>query len=84
MANVPVSLFTAIYELTSWGIPVVVASRCRTRHVSLDDMGGGASLAGKMGAIGARGLPAAKARVALTVALGGGGVEAARDWFGAL
>jgi L-asparaginase len=32
--NVPVSLFTAINDLTRWDIPIVVASRCRTRPVS--------------------------------------------------
>jgi L-asparaginase len=41
-------------------------------------------LAGEMGAIGARGLSAAKARIALMVALGGGGVAAVRAWFARL
>ncbi|GAA3076260.1 asparaginase [Streptosporangium carneum] len=84
MANVPVSLFTTIIELTEWGIPVVVASRSRTGPVSLEDLPFGMGLAAKMGAIGARGLAPAKARVALMVALGTGGVEAVRDWFARL
>ena len=85
MANVPVSLFTAISDLTEWGIPVVIASRCRTRDVPLQDVRSGTDgLAAGVGAIGARGLAAAKARIALMVALGTGGVEAVRDWFGRL
>ncbi|MDN3351604.1 hypothetical protein [Actinomadura sp. DC4] len=81
--NVPVSLFTAISELTGWGIPVVIASRCRTREVALEEMRSGAyGLAASVGAIGARGLAAPKVRVALMVALGAGGD--ARKWFEAL
>ncbi|WP_433686068.1 asparaginase [Micromonospora carbonacea] len=81
-ANVPVSLFTAIGELTEWGIPVVVASRCRTRDVPLADLRCGVdALAASIGAISARGLPAAKARVALMVALGAGDVAGVRAWF---
>ncbi|MFY1672849.1 asparaginase [Plantactinospora sp. WMMB334] len=80
--NVPAGLFAAIAELTGWDIPVVVASRARTRTAALAELPPGAGLAARIGAIGARGLPAAKARVALMVALGGGGgVAAARDWF---
>lgn len=80
--NVPVGLCAAIGELTNWDIPVVVASRCRTRSVGLAELGLGAGIAARMGAIGARGLGAAKARVALMVALGAeGGVAAARSWF---
>lgn len=80
--NVPVGLFGAIHELTEWDIPVVVASRCRTRAVALEDLSLGAGLAARMGAIGARGLSPSKARVALMVALGRkGGVQAARAWF---
>ncbi|MEQ4301485.1 asparaginase [Plantactinospora sp. B6F1] len=83
--NVPASLFAAIAELTDWDVPVVVASRCRTRTVDLADLPPPAGLAARVGVIGARGLPAGKARVALMVALGGdgdgGGVAAARDWF---
>lgn len=82
--NVPVSLFTTIGELTEWGIPVVVASRCRTREVPLEELRLDAGLAAKIGAIGARGLAPAKARAALMVALGTGGVEAVRDWFARL
>lgn len=84
MANVPVSLFATISELTEWGIPVVVASRCRTREVPLEDLPLGTGLAGKVGAIGARGLAPSKARAALMVALGTGGPRAVRDWFGRL
>jgi L-asparaginase len=80
-SNVPISLFAAINELTSWDIPVVVASRCRTREASLAEIGDGADLVAKMGAIGARGLAPVKARAALMVALGSGGVDAVREWF---
>ncbi len=79
--NVPVGLFGAISELTGWDIPVVVASRCRTGRGALGDGPPAAGLAASVGAIGARGLPAGKARVAVMVALGGGGVRAVRDWF---
>ncbi|MDG4789441.1 asparaginase [Micromonospora sp. WMMD1102] len=74
--NVPAGLFAAIAELVDWDIPVVVASRCRTGAVDLAELPPPAGLAARVGAIGARGLPAAKARVALMVALGnpnGGG-----------
>jgi L-asparaginase len=83
-ANVPVSLFTAIHELTEGDVPVVVASRCRTRAVPLEEMGAVSGLAGKVGAIGARGLAPSQARSALMVALGSGGVTAVRDWFARL
>jgi L-asparaginase len=83
--NVPVTLLTAIDELSTWDIPVVVASRCRTRDADLAELCLGGGLAAKVGAIGARGLPANKARVAVMVALGdGGGVAAVRDWFSQL
>jgi L-asparaginase len=84
LGNVPVGLFAAIAELTEWGIPVVVASRCRTGAVPLDEMRFGAGLAARVGAIGARGLAPSKARCALMVALGTGGIDAVRDWFGRL
>ncbi|MGV9773640.1 asparaginase [Streptosporangium sp. NPDC003464] len=84
MSNVPVGLFATIGELTEWGIPVVVASRCRTRGVPLDDLPLGVGLAAKVGAIGARDLAPSKARCALMVALGTGGPRAVRDWFGRL
>lgn len=85
--NIPVSLFAAIGDLLEWDIPVVVASVCRTREVDLTELPPPAGLAGRLGVVGARGLPATKARYALMVALGGatrfgGGVAAARDWFG--
>ncbi|MFG2037008.1 asparaginase domain-containing protein [Dactylosporangium sp. NPDC048998] len=81
LCNVPASLLAAISDLTEWDIPVVVASRCRTRPVALDALPLGTGMAGQVGAIGARDLAPAKARAALMVALGGGGVAAARDYF---
>ncbi|MBB2908876.1 L-asparaginase [Streptosporangium becharense] len=81
MGNVPVSLLSTIAELTEWGIPVVVASRCRTPATPLEDLPPGTGLAATVGAIGARGLAPAKARCALMVALATGGVDAVRDWF---
>jgi L-asparaginase len=82
--NVPVNLFAAISELTQWDIPVVIASRCRTGDSDLSEFTVPYGLAAQVGAIGARGLPPAKARLALMVALGtGGGVKAAREWFAA-
>jgi L-asparaginase len=82
--NVPVGLLSTIGELTDWGMPVVIASRCRTREAPLEELGLGAEIAAKVGAIGARGLAPAKARCALMVALGAGSPAAARDWFGQL
>ncbi|MPZ83579.1 MAG: asparaginase [Actinophytocola sp.] len=74
--NVPVEMFAMITELTRTDIPVVVASRVPAN---------GIGLVGELGAIGARGLPPNKARIALMAALGdGGGVVAARTWFGEL
>ncbi|MFF3440650.1 asparaginase [Streptosporangium sp. NPDC002721] len=84
LGNVPVELFTTIAELTEWGIPVVVASRCRTHTVPPEEVRFGAGLAARVGAIGARGLAPSKARCALMVALGAGGIDAVRDWFGRL
>ncbi|MEV6928633.1 asparaginase [Dactylosporangium sp. NPDC051485] len=85
MFNVPASLLAAISDLVEWDIPVVVASRARARPVDLDALPMGVALAGTVGAIGAGTLSAAKARIALMVALGGGGgVEAARTYFAAL
>jgi L-asparaginase len=75
--SVPVELFTTISELSEWDIPVVVASRARTRG----ERSLGVSLAASAGAISARGLSASHARVALMVALGAGGVDAVRSWF---
>ncbi|MDP9847548.1 asparaginase [Streptosporangium lutulentum] len=84
LGNVPVDLFATLGELSEWGIPTVIASRSLTLGVPLDDLGFHAGLAAKLGAIGARGLAPSKARVALMVALGTGGVDAVRDWFGRL
>ncbi|MDG4832088.1 asparaginase [Solwaraspora sp. WMMD1047] len=83
--NVPASLLVTISDLTEWDIPVVVASRCRTRPVDLAEQSLGGEIAAKVGAIGARGLAPGKARCALMVALGHiGGVRVARDWFARL
>lgn len=74
--NVPVELFGTIMELSQMDIPVVVASRARTT---------GIGMAERVGAIGANGLTAPQARLALMVALSkGGGVEAALRYFGSL
>jgi L-asparaginase len=73
--NVPVELFGAVVDLLAMDIPVVVASRARSSDIGL---------VARMGAISANGLSSGKARMALMVALGaGGGVAAARTWFGA-
>jgi L-asparaginase len=80
LGNVPVSLLTTVDELTRWDIPVVVASRAHTGPAPLRGGDPVTGLAAEFGAIGARGLSAAKARVALMVALGGG-VTAVRGWF---
>ncbi|HEY0696918.1 MAG TPA: asparaginase [Micromonospora sp.] len=82
--NLPVTLFAAIGDLVEWDIPVVVASRCHTGDAPFPDLEQGAGLAAKVGAIGARGLAADKARMALMVALGSGGMAAVRDWFSRL
>ena len=82
--NVPVTLFSAIQELTSWDIPVVVASRARTRRFLARGPDRPDGLAAAVGAIGARGLPAAKARYALMAALSTGGVSRCREWFSKL
>jgi len=74
--NVPVDLFGTIMELSEMDIPVVVASRAFTVDIGM---------AQRLGAIGAGGLSAQQARMALMVALGkGGGVAAALRYFGAL
>jgi L-asparaginase len=82
--NVPVSLFTTIHDLTEWNIPVVVASRCRTTGQLSEHLDTASGLAAKVGAISAHNLAPTKARVALMVALGSAGVDAARDWFNRL
>lgn len=74
--NVPVELFGTIMSLSQMDIPVVVASRSFTVDIGM---------AQRMGAIGANGLSAPQARMALMVALSkGGGVEAATRYFGGL
>jgi L-asparaginase len=86
--NVPASLLATISDLTEWKIPVVVASRARTGDADLPDLGLGAGLgaglAARVGAIGARGLSAPKARIALMVALGTGSATGVRQWFAEL
>ncbi|MEU7912555.1 asparaginase [Microbispora bryophytorum] len=82
--NIPITLYATLGELAEWDIPVVVASRCRTRPVALEDLPPALGLAAKVGAIGARGLAPVKARYALMAALGGGGRRAVRDWFARL
>jgi L-asparaginase len=88
--NVPASLLATISDLTEWKIPVVVASRSRTGDGDLPELssgvglGLGASIAATAGAIGARGLSAPKARLALMVALGTGSAGGARHWFSEL
>jgi L-asparaginase len=75
--NVPVELFATVIELTNWEIPVVVVPRAPV--IGGDPIGG--DLVEKAGAILAPGMTAGHARVALMVALGGGGVRAAREMF---
>ncbi|MFB9904100.1 asparaginase domain-containing protein [Allokutzneria oryzae] len=84
LGNVPVELFAAVGEAVEWDIPVVVASRAQPYAVGLEEMPLGSGLAGKLGAIGARGLGVGQARSALMVALGGGGVAEVRSYFAAL
>lgn len=43
--NVPVELLTTIDELTTWDIPVVVASRARTTEIGLVGRHGGVAAA---------------------------------------
>ncbi|GGM07905.1 hypothetical protein GCM10012279_27400 [Micromonospora yangpuensis] len=62
----------------------MVAARRRSDGHDWGDLLPPDGLAAGMGAIHARDLPAGKARLALMVALGGGGVEAVRQWFSQL
>ncbi|WP_028478944.1 asparaginase [Nocardia sp. CNY236] len=82
--NVPVELFTTIDELTSWNIPVVLASRARYHPAGGGNAANANELATKLGAIPARGLSPAHARIALMVALASGEVDAVRHWFNRL
>lgn len=75
--DVPIELFATIMELTHWEIPVVIVPRVPV----LAGPATGAALAEKAGAIIAPGVTAGHARVALMVALGHGGVRAAREMF---
>lgn len=74
--NVPVELFGTIMSLSQMDIPVAVTSRAYLTEVGLAE---------RMGAIGAPGMTAEQARMALMVALGeGGGVKAAARYFDGL
>jgi L-asparaginase len=84
--NVSGALLPGIERALSSGVPVVVATRCLTGEVApiYGGPGGGHTLAG-LGVIGAAELSAAKARLALAVALGNDpSIEAVRSWFGVL
>ncbi|MEY2448566.1 MAG: L-asparaginase [Acidimicrobiaceae bacterium] len=81
--NVSGALSPGIERALSSGVPVVVASRCLTGEVApiYGGPGGGHTLAG-LGVIGAAELSAAKARLALAVALGHDpSIDAVRTWF---
>jgi L-asparaginase len=81
--NVSGALLPGIERALSAGVPVVVASRCLTGEVTptYGGEGGGHTLAA-MGVIGAAELSAAKARLALAVAMGNDpSVGAVRSWF---
>ncbi len=82
--NVPTSLLAAISDLTEWGIPVVIASRCRSGVTAFSDGSDWHRLPAGVGAIDARGLSARKARLALMVALGSGNLAGVRRWFDAI
>jgi L-asparaginase len=81
--NVSGALLPGIERALASGVPVVVATRCLTGEVApiYGGPGGGHTLAG-LGVIGAAELSAAKARLALAVALGvDPAVDAVRSWF---
>lgn len=81
--NVAGALLPGIERALSSGLPVVVATRCLTGPVGAiyGGAGGGHTLAG-LGVIGAAELSAAKARLALAVALAvDPSLEAVRSWF---
>jgi L-asparaginase len=81
--NVSGALLPGIERALSAEVPVVVASRCLTGDVTptYGGEGGGHTLAA-MGVIGAAELSAAKARLALAVAMGNDpSVGAVRSWF---
>jgi L-asparaginase len=81
--NVCGALLPGIERALSSGVPVVVATRCLTGEVApiYGGAAGGHTLAG-LGVIGGAELSAAKARIALAVALGvDPAIEAVRSWF---
>ena len=81
--NVSGALLAGIEQALSSGVPVVVSSRCLTGEVApiYGGAGGGHTL-GSMGVIGAAELSAAKARLALAVAMGHDpSMDAVRSWF---
>lgn len=79
--NVPVELFGTVGELTGWGIPVVVASRCHTGFVRGQQLPRDVAMATRMGAILSPGLAPPQARVAVMVALGTATLAGVRRWF---
>ena len=81
--NVSGALLPGIERALASGVPVIVATRCLTGEVApvYGGLGGGHTLAG-MGVIGAAELSAAKARLALAVALAvDPSIDAVRSWF---
>ena len=81
--NVSAALLPGVERALSSGAPVVVTTRCLTGDVApiYGGAGGGHTLA-ELGVIGAAELSAAKARLALAVAMGvDASVEAVRSWF---
>jgi L-asparaginase len=81
--NVSGALLPGIERALSSGVPVVVATRCLTGEVApiYGGPGGGHTLEG-LGVIGAAELSAAKARLALGVALAvDPSIDAVRSWF---
>jgi L-asparaginase len=81
--NVSGAMLPGIDRALSSGVPVVVASRCLTGEVApvYGGPGGGHTLA-SMGVIGGAELSAAKARLALAVAIGNDpSIDAVRSWF---
>jgi len=81
--NVSAALLPGVERALSSGVPVVVTTRCLTGDVApiYGGAGGGHTLA-SLGVIGAAELSAAKARLALAVAMGvDASVDAVRSWF---
>ena len=86
LGNVPPAVAEALIEALGRGIPVVIARRPREGRAAAvyGAPGGGGSLAAH-GAVPAGPLPAHKARIALTVALGADPtIPGVREWFAQL